>query len=316
MCNICGINEAKELDEKWRYIIYRDKARGEAELIDIIPICDNCHLAKHLGLASIKGRYHEAIKWLAKINNIDERAVELYSLIIANTWLKASEIKVWSIKLTYLRDLGYVELANRIERIFNTMLATGNMYAYAGYLYIENPKRVKSKELYDKVQETINKLLTSNVGEITTLIKSELIKEGINVLDAELEYALSLAIKRIKSSEKSTENLLSGKWMIFLPRKLRAQIFKTLWTDIQHDNPPFSIAKTPIGPESRSIILAYIPNFLDIGQVIELYRYLEEKLKAYSLKAKLYFKPDIFTKEGIYSDYRHAMKSYIYSGSI
>ena len=64
-CKICGTEEDNlELHEQWQY----DDEHFVQKLNGLIPICQNCHLAMHLGRASQLGLAIRAKEHLAKVN--------------------------------------------------------------------------------------------------------------------------------------------------------------------------------------------------------------------------------------------------------
>jgi hypothetical protein len=68
-CSVCG-SRASEIDEDWRYCVKGDA--GIAVLEGLVQLCNVCHLAKHLGYALTHGRFEEAIKRVAEVNNVSE----------------------------------------------------------------------------------------------------------------------------------------------------------------------------------------------------------------------------------------------------
>jgi len=76
-CEICtgvGPKWPVECHEVWHY----DDVKKIQTLKRMIALCPNCHEVKHIGLASIKGRYFEAVKWLARINTWPHPEAENY----------------------------------------------------------------------------------------------------------------------------------------------------------------------------------------------------------------------------------------------
>jgi hypothetical protein len=71
-CAVCGNSENIHIDEIWIY----DITSKEIILIDLIPLCEKCHNAKHIGKATKIGKYKESLKHLANINEIPEEECE------------------------------------------------------------------------------------------------------------------------------------------------------------------------------------------------------------------------------------------------
>ena len=69
VCEICGgvgDNHPVECHEIWDY----DDTNHTQTLTGLISLCPACHEVKHIGLAGINGRHHEATEHLANVNDI------------------------------------------------------------------------------------------------------------------------------------------------------------------------------------------------------------------------------------------------------
>jgi len=97
-CEICGVNKAKEIDEVWEYKISEEK--GLARLTGLKLVCDKCHLAIHLGYASVIGKLQEALHWLVQVSNVTlSEARTIKSEVFKNG---ISSVVLTSGHLTYL----------------------------------------------------------------------------------------------------------------------------------------------------------------------------------------------------------------------
>ena len=90
-----------------------------AYLARIRVLCEKCHLAKHLGYASVTGRLHEALNHLARVNRINEATVKITLRKTLDTWKTLSKIENWTI---IIGDIGLKEeLKNRVEKLLNKL---------------------------------------------------------------------------------------------------------------------------------------------------------------------------------------------------
>jgi hypothetical protein len=132
VCSVCG-RRGFHVDEDWRYFLLRDGGiicdvsslrdtrgvRGVAYLAKLRVLCEKCHLAKHLGYASVQGRLSEALKHLAEVNGVDMNiAIKVRSLVEV-IWMILSGISDWSI---VIGDIGLdTELRRSAENLLNIM---------------------------------------------------------------------------------------------------------------------------------------------------------------------------------------------------
>lgn len=86
-CKICGAKEdSLDLHEVWTF----DDENMIQKLVELIPICSSCHMVKHLGRASQLGRYDEAIKHLAHVNQWSIKQAEQYASSAFDIWARRS----------------------------------------------------------------------------------------------------------------------------------------------------------------------------------------------------------------------------------
>lgn len=70
-CEICdgqGPNHPVECHEIWHY----DDKRHQQILTGLIALCPACHQVKHIGLASIQGKFEQALNHLMQVNRWTE----------------------------------------------------------------------------------------------------------------------------------------------------------------------------------------------------------------------------------------------------
>ena len=63
-CRICGADGRMEAHEKWSY----DDKRAVQKLEDVLALCHNCHLVKHIGRTQLMGKEGEAMEHFMKVN--------------------------------------------------------------------------------------------------------------------------------------------------------------------------------------------------------------------------------------------------------
>lgn len=97
-CEICGGVGRKhpvECHEMWFY-----SRNHEQRLDDLIALCPRCHEVKHIGLAQVKGRLHEARGHLMLINHWDKTTANKYIDKAFDIYQERS-LKDWEVDVTY-----------------------------------------------------------------------------------------------------------------------------------------------------------------------------------------------------------------------
>jgi len=96
-CAVCGA-PAEEVDEEWRYYLAgSEHAIGIARLTGLRPLCKECHLAKHLGYASVKRELKRALQHLARVNGVDSGTVAALLPEVGRIWSALSDVESWRI---------------------------------------------------------------------------------------------------------------------------------------------------------------------------------------------------------------------------
>jgi hypothetical protein len=125
-CSVCG-ERGRHVDEEWEYYVVAGGEftcsligdSGIAHLARIRVLCEKCHLAKHLGYASVTGRLSEALNHLARVNNVDEATAKITLQRAIDTWETLSRIENWTI---VIGDIGLKEeLKTRVEKLLNKL---------------------------------------------------------------------------------------------------------------------------------------------------------------------------------------------------
>jgi len=350
-CQVCG-SEASEIDEDWRYYVYYEnkpivdareidrldlleKLSGIAYLKGLRLLCHECHLAKHQGYASIVNKKEEAIKQLAKVNEMDYQEAEF--LVNEAFYIHSiiSRIRNWSIKIGNLKGLTKKEKES-FEHILNSF--------YSKNFYLENKRLYfssKGKDQLDKeaIDETIKLIeLIKNKGisieEIREAMLSELKKlfehYDIRVLDEEFKLFMKYLLendcaktvfdKAFNDLEEAKEfldvsnfcnKIFGGEWYAFIPKSSYVELFSSLMRKIENSGYSIEIlaANEDYQQNEELPIAIHIPSALATNIVVSSARILRNSLEEFNIKKGLFFKPNLFIKRQISQKY----KSYIYS---
>lgn len=101
-CEICGgvgPNHPVECHEKWEY----DHVNHVQTLTGLIALCPACHEVKHIGFASVRGRYYEALEHLAKVNGWILEEARDYAENAMNEWEERSRHQ-WKLNTEFLNE--------------------------------------------------------------------------------------------------------------------------------------------------------------------------------------------------------------------
>ena len=96
-CAVCGA-PAEEVDEEWRYCLAGSEHTIDiARLTGLRSLCRECHLAKHLGYASVKRELRRALQHLARVIGVDSRTVAVLLPEVGRIRSALSDIESWRI---------------------------------------------------------------------------------------------------------------------------------------------------------------------------------------------------------------------------
>jgi len=330
-CSVCG-SRASEIDEDWRYCVEGDA--GIAVLEGLVQLCDECHLAKHLGYASTHGRFEESIKRVAEVNNVSEeltrqvvdKAFEVHSYL--------SEIRKWRVVLRGLPGLSEGDV-KVVEHVLNFMV--NNNYEFSNYWLRyrgQNESEIEERAENEALEFLRNALSLDGKNSMSIVMK--LSDEDLDKLVNELDNALSnygirvlkreikIALRLVRGSEHVRDDgwveirlgSMGGKWMVFISSGLRGVVMRSIIDGLRERGLDY-IAKTPGAREGgERPVIVYVPNFLAVGMVNDVAEVMLEVLSKPDIDKPLLFKLDVFTQEGIYSGKAGGMKSYIYMTSL
>jgi hypothetical protein len=348
-CEICG-GDGNEIDEDWRYFVFNKKgkpvpvttmrskntvlhesSRGIAYLEGLRLLCSKCHLAKHQGYARTHGKEREALKWLQKVNRINSMD-EVKRLVdqAFNIFEQLSGIEKWSIQIGRLTWLDN-ETQKGAEKVLNHMYSSGFRFDKGGWLYYLSPTEHKATQLAEQEANAILNEAKKRVGEghykdevwvrcLVEIIKGKLESEDIYVSERGLILFVQLLFNKFKSTglfEKSFIWKSAGKWIARVPNPLYEKIFRKMLDSMEKSGLAY---QAKILCEKGSIddaylpIIVYSPTSFAPGYISSVAKILKIVLNGFGLTGKIYYKPDIFTYEGIYSEKgrRASIYSYLY----
>jgi len=102
-----------------------------------------------------------------------------------------------------------------------------------------------------------------------------------------------------KIAEKT--NILSGKWLIFVQRDETDQLWKKIEKLANKGkiwSAKISTSRHPLASKGTHVICVYTKDYTDNSEVMK----VRESLKRIGIENELFYKPDIYTLLGIYSD--------------
>ncbi|ALL00911.1 hypothetical protein Pyrde_0861 [Pyrodictium delaneyi] len=308
-------------------------------LAGIRLLCKRCHLAKHQGYALVIHRRMEAIEQLAAVNGLDIEAVKTLVEKAFKVWRELSSIDDWRIVLEELPGLD-VETRRTIESILSTMASEGYSLdnKWLHYLSPTNTRRLEEEALRESVEflrralgadrdEPLEMLLAElliadNQQRVLQALKHKLGKAGIEVLSKEASHALTwLRPDRLEVGPNGKQLLditsTSGKWMVFVKRRLRGRFLAEVIRRLREKKLDYAAKTVGIVENSEEQpVIVYVPSFLAVSLVVEVAKTIAEVAREFRVRKPIMFKPDTFTRRGIYSHAGHStgpsIKPYIY----
>lgn len=100
ICNGKGPEHPVEAHERWDF----DPVNKVQTLLRIEALCPACHEVTHIGLASIRGRYEDAVAHMMKVNGWTEEQVLKHIDAAAKVWEDRSTTH-WDFDMTHLLTL-------------------------------------------------------------------------------------------------------------------------------------------------------------------------------------------------------------------
>ena len=341
-CISIGGEFEKSVEKISRALRENLNVKGIAYLAGLRLLCERCHLAKHLGYAMVTNRIKEAIEHLAKINNINSEEVKKHAKTAFHTHSILSEVADWTVRMGKLPNLDGKK-AKLVESFLNKMINKG-FFIYGGWLYYRYryEKAVMEKAMEETVElmlesfrELSNPSMASLGDELVKKVKARLEHSSVKVLDGEFKLFISYVMEEhgrelldaVKHSripaiplKSETRHLvrsgaLTGKWMVFTPTPLYPKIFRAIIEALERAGLSYHgkiIAKREDYENRKNLpIIIYTPSALSLGTIVDVALILRKILGKFYISTRLFFKPDVFTRKGMYSG-TSKHKSYIY----
>jgi hypothetical protein len=341
-CKVCGeFIEKGEIDEDWLY--YIKESSGIAYLKNLRLLCGNCHLAKHQGYAGVIRKSKEALVQFAKVNKL---SIEEAKKIINGAFHISSNlnnIKKWSFKVEKFRGLKNKEIEELLEFMYNGKYIIGDNWLY--YIYPKYKEEVEPKI----IEETLNILSSAElkskastqdfVISLLKFIKEFLRRYNIEVLEKEIKqfmnfilpseiseypryYPDNLEVKRLiervmqhkEANIITIPSLLTGKWFFFASHQDCPTLFIKIINKLKEEKLAYH-GKIPVlrenYKENELPVIIYVPSAFALNTLVKTVEVIKEELNRIGLIRRIYFKPDIFTLQKIYSGNKK-LKPYIY----
>jgi 5-methylcytosine-specific restriction endonuclease McrA len=347
-CEVCGA-KGSEIDEDWLYFVFDDEGKpiqvttiklkdvmggtlknftGMAHLWSLRLLCPNCHLAKHQGHALTRGREREALEWLQKINGLNslDEAKQLVDQAF-NIYYRLKQIRKWDIRVGRLKGLDK-ETRKNIQKLLNHMYGSG-FSLDGGWLYHSSPSEHKAIQLAEQEANAILNEVKKKAGEghykdevwvrcLEEIVKDKLEAEGINVSEEGLILLVRLLLDRFKNAGLFEELFIwesVGKWIAMVPTPLYEKIFRKTLKSLEKSG---LVYRAKILCEKGKIndaylpIIVYAPTSFAPGYISSVAKVLKTVLNSFGLMGEIYFKPDVFTYTGIYSEKGRRASIYSY----
>jgi hypothetical protein len=347
VCEVCG-GKGSEIDEDWLYFIFDDKGRpiqvaaiklkdvvggtlknftGVAHLRSLRLLCPNCHLAKHQGHALTRGREREALEWLQKINGLNslDETKQLVDQAF-NIYYRLKQIRKWDIHVGRLKGLDK-ETRKNVQKLLNRMYGSG-FSLDGGWLYYSSPAGHKATQLVEQEANAILDEAKKKAGEghskdevwvrcLEEIVKDRLEAEGIYVSEEGLTLLIRMLIDRFKNAGLFEELFVGesdGKWIAMVPSPLYEKIFRKMVESLEKSGQAYHakiLCEKGRITDAYLPIIVYAPTSFAPSYISSVAKVLKTVLNGFRLMGTLYYKPDLFTYKGIYSE--KGRKASIYS---
>jgi len=307
-CSVCGGLGGVDVDEDWRY--YVCGGAGLAVLSGIRLLCRRCHLAKHVGFASLVGRRREALEQLARINGVRLDLVEKLVGEAFRVWERLSSISKWRIVVEDVEGLR--DVRSEVEKLLNTMYVERLSIEKRWLVYRSNRQYYIERIAIEETLELVAKAFSGVekdrrlASRLVSLAKNVLKEHKILVLEHELMLAIEATISRIGSLklEKIRDietflEALEGKWIVFVNENQRGKIFTHLIHRLKSRELDYLI-KTPANRTKGNReypVTVHVPSFLALNLVAKVGNTIKHVLEEYGINKPIIFKPNILAEK-------------------
>ncbi|MBR2341592.1 MAG: HNH endonuclease [Clostridia bacterium] len=98
-CRICGAGGRMEAHEKWSY----DDELALQKLDDVLALCHNCHLVKHIGRAQLVGQEGAAMEHFMKVNRCSQMDYHEALAKVNEEYARRNKIEGWTTDVSWLK---------------------------------------------------------------------------------------------------------------------------------------------------------------------------------------------------------------------
>ena len=99
-CRICGAGGRIEAHEKWSY----DEKNAVQKLEDVLALCHNCHLVKHIGRTQLMGDEGVAMTHFMKVNKCSQMDYHGALAKANEEHARRNKIENWSTDVSWLKQ--------------------------------------------------------------------------------------------------------------------------------------------------------------------------------------------------------------------
>lgn len=99
-CRICGAGGRMEAHEEWSY----DEKNAVQKLKDVLALCHNCHLVKHIARASLMGDEGVAMSHFLKVNHCSQMDYHSALAEANEVHARRNKIENWVTDVSWLKE--------------------------------------------------------------------------------------------------------------------------------------------------------------------------------------------------------------------
>jgi hypothetical protein len=244
-----------------------------------------------------------------------------------NIYYRLKQIRKWDINVGRLKGLGK-ETRKDIQKLLNRMYGSG-FSLDGGSLYYSSPAGHKATQLAEQEANAILNEAKKKAGEghfkdevwvrcLEEIVKDKLEAEGIYVSEEGLTLLIRMLIDRFKNAGLFEELFVGesdGKWIAMVPSPLYEKIFRMMVESLEKSglayNAKILCEKGRINNAYLPIIM-YAPTSFAPGYISSVAKVLKAVLNGFGLTGTIYYKPDLFTYKGVYSEKGRRASIYSY----
>ena len=98
-CSVCGAGGRMEAHEKWSY----DEKLALQKLDDVLALCHNCHLVKHISRTHLFREEGVAMEHFLKVNNCSQMDYHEALAEVNEEYLRRNKIENWTTDVSWLK---------------------------------------------------------------------------------------------------------------------------------------------------------------------------------------------------------------------